>query len=142
MIVAALALMISLAAATPPAVLAEAECLEIRDADARLGFAGRLGEGRFPSPAVFAPPEGEHAFILRLDRPICVDDGGQFADPAERFDRIHLWGSPPVMAALRQAQGQYVQLFGRAYGAHTGHHHAPLVMEVDDVIVIEGWSAE
>jgi len=129
-------------AATPPPVIAEGQCLDVSNPAQRLSFAGTLSDARFQSPSVSAPPEGERAIILRIDRSICVDDGGEFADPALRFDRIHVWGAPPIAEGLRRALRGRVQLFGRVFPAHTGHHHAPLVMEVDDIIVIDGWSDE
>jgi hypothetical protein len=128
---------IALALATPLPATVEGQCVDVSDPAAELRFAGVVEEGRFPSPSTSASPEGEHAFILRLEGPICIADGGDFADPQERFERIHLWGSPQVFAALRRALGQPVEVSGRGYAAHSGHHHAPMVMQVDRVTILE-----
>jgi hypothetical protein len=129
---------VALATATAPTGWPDGKCIDVRDPELVLGFGGRLGEARFESPSASAPPQGEHAFILQLDGPICIDDGGDFADPAERFDRVHLWGTPQVTAELRAAMGRRIEVHGRGYASHNGHHHAPLVMQVERIVVFEG----
>ena len=113
---------------------AAGECIDISNPRNRITLSGRLTEGRFESPSVSAPPEGERALILTLREPICIDDGGEFADPARRFDRVHVWGPDAIVPVLTAAVGRDVEVSGEGYAAHTGHHHAPLVLTVDRVV--------
>jgi hypothetical protein len=44
------------------------------------------------------------------------------------------------MAALRNAKGQSVELSGRGYASKNGHHHAPPLMQVARMAVLEHWT--
>ena len=70
----------------------------------------------------------EKAFILKLAQQTCADDG-EFIDGTTMFDRVHVSSySPALLSALKAAVGRHVTVTGEAFGAHTGHHHAPLVL--------------
>ncbi|MEZ0242852.1 MAG: DUF4431 domain-containing protein [Sphingomonas sp.] len=73
-------------------------------------------------------------FILELPRPVCADDGGEFISPGDSIERVHVFGgTEPAGKALDAAVGQQVTVRGPAFGAHTGHHRAPLVLEAFSV---------
>jgi len=75
----------------------------------------------------------ERAFILEIPRLICFTDV-EFADGYERFDRVHVYATDQdVIDALNAAIGREVLVEGRAMGAHTGHHRAPMVLRVNSV---------
>jgi hypothetical protein len=97
---------------------------------------GVLSLQHFPGPPNFADVRkgdaDETAFILTLAEPICLDDGADgFADPREPVRSVQLVPEAPVPAAAMKALlGRSVKAEGQGFAAHTGHHHAPLVVTV------------
>lgn len=72
----------------------------------------------------------EPTYVLRLDTPICAF-GDDFLDPKEKIDRVHISAEGMRLKGL---VGRRITIKGsEAFGAHTGHHHAPLVMIVKSV---------
>ena len=101
---------------------------------------GRLTLRRFAGPPnyenIAAGDAEERTFILRLPRSACIDDGGEFADPRERFATVHVSPSEEaLLAVLSAAIGRHVIVSGQGFAAHTGHHHAPLVVLADRITV-------
>lgn len=77
----------------------------------------------------------ERAFILELPRSICFTDA-EFADGSERFDRVHVSADDAALVAvLRAGVGRTVVVSGEAFGAHTGHHRAPMVLFAKSITV-------
>lgn len=77
----------------------------------------------------------EKALILELPKRMCADDG-EFIDSSTTFDRVHVSSSvPALLDVLNAAVGRHVTVHGEAFGAHTGHHRAPLVLFADEVTV-------
>lgn len=121
-----LALVLAAAAGTPSAP----NCLDGRNGDAAVTLNGRLERPTFATPDV-GNGRPERAFILILERRICIDDGGQFADLNNRFNRVQLYSpNPRLNARLRASVGHRIRITGRGFAAHTAHHHADLVVEV------------
>jgi hypothetical protein len=115
-------------------------CLDISGAESEVVLAGRLEDRFYAGPPNYEDwrrgDAREGALILTLDRAICIDDGGDFADPAERFDRVHLYTSTDAnWPRLRAGIGRRVRVRGSGFGAHTGHHRAPLVVDVSEIRV-------
>ncbi len=78
----------------------------------------------------------ERAFILELPRRMCANDG-EFIAPTVLFDRVHISAADDaILSVLKAAVGRTVTIRGEAFGAHTGHHHAPLVLLADQVTVM------
>ena len=99
---------------------------------------GRLTLRSFPGPpnyeSIAAGDAEERAFILELPASACIDDGGDFADPGERFVTVHVVALRSDLAGrLRSSVGSEVAVSGEGFAAHTGHHHAPLVLMVEEV---------
>ena len=135
LIVASLAGMLAACAnaATPAGT---AECLDLLK-DSRVTVSGRLTTQLFAGPPNFESiAQGdaeERAFILELPSRLCANDG-DFIEPTESFDRVHLNGAEAAISAvLNSVVGRNVTVRGEAFGSHTGHHHAPLVMLVEEV---------
>ncbi len=123
-----------LAAATLPAAAAPG-CMDVRSANAAVSFEGRLERGTYTTPGA-GTGQPESAYILTLDRAICIDDGGEFADPDQSFNRVHLFTSNDrIRPRLRAAVGRRVRITGSGFAAHTAHHHAPLVVDVGSISV-------
>ncbi|MCC2976944.1 DUF4431 domain-containing protein [Sphingomonas sp. PL-96] len=110
-------------------------CVSVADADP-VQLSGMLSQQVFPGPPgyedVAQGDAPERTFVLTLPAPACIDDGGDFADPDERFTAVQVAASDPrVRQRLRRAIGTRVTLSGEGFAAHTGHHHLPLVVLVD-----------
>jgi hypothetical protein len=106
-------------------------CINVADMDARVTVTGRL-------TVVTVTDEfgTERPFILELPSPVCVDDGGDFADPAKKFAQVHVSGTnDKMLRALRKAVGRRVTVSGEGFAAHTRHHHRPLVVLADQITV-------
>jgi hypothetical protein len=132
-----LLLFLILAAAQP---LTAQGCLDISGEETKIALTGRLEERFYPGPPNYEDwrrgDAREGALILTLDRAICIDDGGNLADPADRFDRVHLYTSTDAnWPGLRAGIGRRVHVRGSGFGAHTGHHRAPLVVDVSEIRV-------
>ena len=105
-------------------------CLDVRSGNATVILQGRLEERTYAMPDV-GSGRPERAFILTLARPICIDDGGEFANPRERFSRVQLYASNDrLRGRLRAGLGHRVRILGTGFAGHTAHHHAPLVVEI------------
>jgi Domain of unknown function (DUF4431) len=115
-------------------------CIDVSGAKARIVVSGKLTLQLFAGPPNFESiakgDAEERTFILELPRRVCAYDGDEFADPNERFDRVHVSSSnPAMMRVLKAAVGRQIVAVGEAFSAHTGHHHAPLVILADRVTV-------
>ncbi|MDP2621402.1 MAG: DUF4431 domain-containing protein [Hyphomicrobiales bacterium] len=90
---------------------------------------GRLDIGQFQDAA----GRPESAYVLSLPVPICLDD----PDPefrVETADTIHLYSSnEAVHAEIDRFVGKTVLVRGSPFGAHTVHHHAPIVMDITEI---------
>lgn len=129
---------------TPPAAAqlagpkSPSGCLRLTGTTSRITLKGRLTLRRFPGPPNFssiaAGDAEERVFILELPRGVCIDDGGEFADPARRVVTVQISAAPGlVLVALRKSVGRDVAVSGQGFAAHTGHHHAPLVLIADEI---------
>lgn len=128
---------LSVPASAKPAGTPLLRCVDSSRPDALVTLAGKLTVRTFPGPPNYESIAGgdleERAFILELPRLICFTDG-EFADGYERFDRVHVYATDQdVIDALNAAIGREVLVEGRAMGAHTGHHRAPMVLRANSV---------
>jgi hypothetical protein len=90
---------------------------------------GRLVIGHFKNAA----DRPETAYILRLPVTTCL----AAADPEFRVKRartLHVFASDEkVGARIDRFIGKDVLVRGKPFGAHTAHHHAPIVIDVSDI---------
>jgi hypothetical protein len=94
---------------------------------------GRLLVQTFPGrpnfESVAKGDEAERTYVVKLPKPICLDDDDQFADPAKRFDTVHVSTTmTDLWPKLRAALGRSVVVSGEGLASFNGHHHAPLVV--------------
>ncbi|MGE3247928.1 MAG: DUF4431 domain-containing protein [Beijerinckiaceae bacterium] len=90
---------------------------------------GRLALGQFKDAA----DRPETAYILTLSAAVCLNS----KDPDMRVKstrRIHVFSSnEAVHKQIGRMTGKPVRVRGAPFGAHTAHHHAPIVMDVSAV---------
>ena len=75
----------------------------------------------------------EHAYILELRAPACLDGVDDY-DKVETTKRIHVFAmEKPLLAQLHRLVGKNVIVRGNPFGEHTAHHHAPIVMRITKI---------
>jgi hypothetical protein len=111
-------------------------CLDVRSGNAPVALEGRLERATF-SMRDIGNGRPEREYILILARPICIDDGGDFADPHRRFSQVQLFTSTDrLWPGLRAGVGHRIRIRGSGFAAQTAHHHAPLVVDVSAVATL------
>ena len=126
------------ASPTSGTVDARSSCFDV-DASEPRTLTGRLEWVMFPGPPNYEDVQRgdspEPAFILKLEKGICVFNESGSADPNVVFDTVHVVvGKKVSWQDLKDVIGKSVTL--KLYGqvaAHTGHHHAPLVAWVASI---------
>ena len=114
-------------------------CIRVADPKSKVSVSGRLTLQLFPGvpnfESIAAGDAEERTFIVELPAETCIDDGGEFADPAEKFVTVQVSGADRLSTVLKAAVGRKVRIEGEGFASHTGHHHAPLVVIADRVSV-------
>lgn len=119
-----------------------AGCIDLKQATS-FSFEGTLSYSIFAGPPNYqdvrkgdAP---EPTYVLKLDAPICVS-GDDHLNPDQRFDKIQVYAADSgiagrfLSAELRRFVGKRVTVEGNSpFGAHTGHHHASLLLPITKV---------
>src|ERR1700730_2567012 len=138
-LILALILALSFSAAS-----AHAACINVKEASS-LSFQGALAYRIFAGPPNYEDVRKgdtpEPAYILTLNAPICAA-GDEFLNPQQSFDKIQVYPAESDGAGhalwrdLRQLVGKRVYVEGKsAFGAHTGHHHAPLQLPITRIAI-------
>ena len=131
--------------ASATALAAKAACLDLKETNT-FSFQGTLSYHIFAGPPNYedvrkgdAP---EATYILKLDAPICAT-GDEFLNPSDRFDKIQVYPADDGVAGrflsrdLRRFVGKRVVVDGHsAFGAHTGHHHASLLLPITNIAIL------
>jgi hypothetical protein len=126
------------------AASANAACIDLKQTSS-VSFEGVLSYHIFAGPPNYADVRKgdtpEPAYILALNAPICAT-GDEFLNPQQSFDKIQVYPAETDGAGhalwrdLRHLVGKRVSVQGKsAFGAHTGHHHAPLVLPIIRIAV-------
>jgi hypothetical protein len=75
----------------------------------------------------------ESAYILELNPAVCLEGSDEF-DKVEHARKIHVYaGKDDVSKRIRRFIDKRVRVRGKPFGAHTAHHHAPIVMEITQI---------
>jgi len=121
------AVLIALALTVAASPAKAAECMQDNAGDQIAE--GRLSLGEFEDAA----GRPEQAFIVTLPVPTCLDSGD--ADTAvDSTTTIHIFSMDEAIAAsIEKFVGKNVHVRGTPFGAHTAHHHAPIVMDVSEI---------
>jgi hypothetical protein len=114
-------------------------CLSYESSGAKL--TGKIKRVTFPGPpnyeSVKKGDQPEIAWVLRLNRPVCVKAGqdNEFDVAEGNVTDIQLVLEPWEFTKWRAlAQGRApVVVTGKLFHAHTGHHHTAVLMEVTNL---------
>ncbi|MFN0191928.1 MAG: DUF4431 domain-containing protein [Aestuariivirga sp.] len=120
------------------ATTAQAACLDVSKAENIVSLYGKLASATVAGPPNYEDvAQGDAAeviYILQLAKSICIEDGGEFADPRENFDQVHVYSLNGLMLKmLKRKSGKDVRIEGNGFAAHTIHHRRPLVVSVTAV---------
>ncbi len=106
-----------------------ADCLVAEKADQQAE--GWLDQIKFTDEAY---DRTEMVFILTLPNPACLAGEDEY-DNVESTSRIHVFSmDDKILRQLRSNTGKTIRVRGRAFGEHTAHHHAPIVMNVFEIV--------
>ena len=123
---------------------ANAACLDLKQTNA-LSLEGTLNYRIFAGPPNYEEVRKgdtpEPTYILTLAEPMCAS-GDEFVDPRDKFDQVQIFPessgkAPPALSRdLRRWIGKRVVVEGASpFGAHTGHHHAPLMLPITRISI-------
>ncbi len=124
----------------PASSAVHAACLDLKP-DARQAFEGSLYYQVFGGPpyngGVNKGDTPEPTYILKLDKAVCVD-GNDLSDAIEKADQVQVFpdhDKDGLFKSMRRLVGRRVRVEGKsAFTAHTGHHHAPLLLPIATII--------
>jgi len=116
-------------------------CLQFEPAMVELN--GTLKEIVFPGPPnyenIMTGDTPEHCLVLNLQEPICV-----LGDPSSDVNSENVRDVKQVQFALvdynkptQNMIGKHITAKGTLYGAHTGHHRTPVLLEVKDIKIVK-----
>jgi len=101
---------------------------------------GTLIQKTFPGPpnyeSVRKGDKAEVDWLVELRSPVCVTEDKADPDLNPSQDRIHelqLVLSPEAFKDYRNLMGRDVVAQGTLFGAHTGHHHTPVLLTVSSI---------
>ena len=108
--------------------VSDAACLKASEAN-------QVAEGRLLSVRITneAYRRTEQAYILQLPAPACLEGPDEF-DKVEKAPRIHVFSMDEALRKrIGRLVGKRVRVSGGPFGAHTAHHHAPIVMRIGTI---------
>jgi len=118
-------------------------CLDLKESQT-ISFEGVLTHKIFPGPPNYEDvrkgDKPEPTYILRLKKPICIL-GDEFINPKKQIDRVQVYpdadnNNKSLWNELRKLVDKIVVVEGnKPVGAHTGHHHAPLLLPITKVTI-------
>ena len=90
---------------------------------------GRLSIGK----AKDAAGRPERPYILTLQRPMCLT-ADDTEDNVGNTHTIHIFSTEDRVARqIARSVGKSISVRGRPFAAHTAHHHAPIVMDINAI---------
>ncbi len=114
--------------------LAHADCLPHEPASVVLE--GKLQRRTYAGPpnyeSVAKGDRPETGFYLLLAKAICTA-GDDLSDPQRNVRLVQLVLNKEGYDRLRPYLRQPVRLRGTLFGAHTGHHHAPVLLQFERI---------
>ncbi len=72
----------------------------------------------------------QRPYILTLANPVCLTASDP-SDSVKATRTVHVYSTDEkVHASIARFVGKLIQVSGSPFPAHTGHHHAPIVMDI------------
>ena len=119
--------------AAEPCLRYEPDTVRVAGTLARHTYYGEPGFGEDPKH-----DHKETGFYLDLEVPICMAQGGDDIDVAKTgIRRIQLVLDSAGYATLRPFLGKRITLRGTMFGAITGHHYTPVLLDVEKPVRVE-----
>jgi len=123
---------------------AEEPCVDLK-ASQTVQLKGTLTYKMFAGPPNYEDvrkgDRPEPSYILKLQKPICIV-GDEFIEPDKLIDRVQIFpgyeskDNKTLFRELRRSVGKAVVVQGNSpFGAHTGHHHAPLLLPITKIMI-------
>ena len=103
---------------------------------ATVTLTGKISRRVFPGPpnyeSVKKGDAPEVAWLLRLERPVSVKakQGDEFNQTRRNVRDLQLALGPDDFKRYRSLLGKRVAVSGQLFGAHTGHHHTAVLLQV------------
>ncbi len=121
---------------------AEERCIDLK-VSRTVQLRGTLTHKVFPGPPNFENlrkgDKPEPSYILRLQKPVCII-GDEFIEQDKLIERVQIFPeyadreNKALNRKLRNLIGKVVVVQGNSpFGAHTGHHHAPLLLPITKI---------
>jgi hypothetical protein len=105
---------------------------------------GRLERKTYPGrpnfESVSKGDEPESGYYLILDRPVCTygSEDDAMAGRLTNVSLVQLLLNDSTYTMLRPLLSKRIKISGNLFSAHTGHHHAPLLLENISLIDVLG----
>jgi hypothetical protein len=108
------------------------EIVRITGKLARHTFFGAPGYGEDPKH-----DEKETGFYLDLPAPVCTLEKNEYDRPLQGVRQVQLVLDSDGYSRLRPFLGKRITLRGTLFAAITGHHHAPILLDVLKPVTVE-----
>jgi uncharacterized protein YecT (DUF1311 family) len=105
---------------------------------------GRLVRKTYPGrpnyESVSHGDEPETGFYLMLDKPVCTagSDEDPMTAPLANVSQVQLVLDNSTYTMLRPLISKRIKISGQLFSAHTGHHHAPLLLDNTSLMDVVG----
>lgn len=105
---------------------------------------GQLARKTFPGrpnyESVAKGDEPETGFYLTLDNPVCTigDSDNATTAPLKNVRQVQLLLDESTYTMLRPLISKHLKLRGQLISGHTGHHHAPLLLDDVSLLSVTG----
>jgi hypothetical protein len=124
-----------------PQTTTAADCLEYEHP---VQLTGKVVKKTFPGPPNYESVEKgdapEVAWILNLDKSVCVKAraGDDFDVEVSHLRDLQLvLGNNNYYQRAKELLSRKIIVTGVLFGAHTGHHHTPVLMDVKNLQLLE-----
>jgi len=109
-----------------------------------VNVSGILVQKTFPGPPDYQDLKSgdrpENYWLIELHSPVCVseDRANPELNPSkDRVAEMQLVFPPTASQANRSLIGRNVIISGTLFGAHTGHHHTPVLLTVKSIMGVK-----
>lgn len=111
-------------------------CLDYEPAVVSLSgtLAREVYPGRPNYESIANGDEPEAIWVLKLDKPICINDAGFMAQAETNVAEIQLVLSTDQYQVYADLMGGHITASGTLFHEHTGHHHKTLLLNTSTIV--------